>query len=61
MNQFILDTDTITLLKQGQARVSDRVLAQPVGSVVTSVITVDEQLSGAVPARAAPRRAVCVV
>ena len=46
MNRFILDTDTITLLKQGQARVSDRALSQPVGSVVTSVITVDEQLSG---------------
>lgn len=46
MNRFILDTDTITLLKQGHSRVSDRTLAQPVGSVITSVITVDEQLSG---------------
>ena len=46
MSRFILDTDTITLLKQGHARVSDRTLSQPVGSVVTSVITVDEQLSG---------------
>ena len=46
MNRFILDTDTITLLKQGYSRVSDRAISQPVGSVVTSVITVDEQLSG---------------
>src|SRR2546426_2482842 len=46
MNRFLLDTDTITLLKQGHSRVSDRALSQPVGSVVTSVITVEEQLSG---------------
>ena len=46
MNRFILDTDTITLLKQGHSRVSDRTLAQPAGSVITTVITVEEQLSG---------------
>ena len=46
MNRFILDTDTMTLLRQGHSRVSDRTLSQPVGSVITSVITVDEQLSG---------------
>ncbi len=46
MNRFVLDTDTITLLKQGHANVSDRALSQPAGAVVTSVITVEEQLSG---------------
>ena len=46
MNRYVLDTDTLTLLREGQRLVSERALAQPVGSVVTSVITVDEQISG---------------
>ena len=46
MNRFVLDTDTLTLLHEGHRRVSERALAQLVGSVVTSVITVDEQISG---------------
>ena len=41
----MLDIDMLTLLREGQRLVSERALAQPVGSVVTSVITVDEQIS----------------
>ena len=51
MNRYVLDTDTLTLLREGQRLVSERALAQPVGSVVTSVITVDEQISGWYSAR----------
>src|SRR5213593_4181269 len=46
MNRYVLDTDTLTLLREGHRLVSERALAQPAGSVVTSVITVDEQISG---------------
>jgi tRNA(fMet)-specific endonuclease VapC len=46
MTRFVFDTDTITLLRQAHRKVSDRALAQTIGSVVTSVITVDEQISG---------------
>ena len=46
MNRYLLDTDTLTLLREGHRLVSERALAQPAGSVVTSVITVDEQISG---------------
>ncbi len=46
MNRYVLDTDTLTLLREGHRLVSERALAQTVGSVVTSVITVDEQISG---------------
>ena len=46
MMRFMLDTDTLTLLRQAYSKVSNRALAQPIGSVVTSVINVDEQISG---------------
>ena len=46
MNRYVLDTDTLILLREGQLLVSERALAQTIGSVVTSVITVDEQIDG---------------
>ena len=46
MIRYVLDTDTLTLLRQSHRKAVDRALAQPNGSVVTSVINVEEQISG---------------
>lgn len=46
MALFILDTDHVTLFQRGHPSVSARVLAFPFGDVVTTVVTVEEQLRG---------------
>jgi tRNA(fMet)-specific endonuclease VapC len=43
---YLLDTDTVTLLRVGHLTVSTRVLTSPVGTVGTSVVTLEESLSG---------------
>jgi predicted nucleic acid-binding protein len=46
MSLYVLDTDILSLFREGHAEVSRRVgLLQP-GEVVTTVITVDEHLTG---------------
>jgi tRNA(fMet)-specific endonuclease VapC len=46
MSLFVLDTDILSLLQAGHAKIKARVAACQPGEVVISVITVDEQLSG---------------
>ena len=43
---FILDTDTLTLYRQAQQLLVSRITAQPSHLIVTTVITVEEQLTG---------------
>jgi tRNA(fMet)-specific endonuclease VapC len=45
MIQFILDTDTLTLIQEGQRAVCELFLQQPQESVAITVLTVEEQLS----------------
>ena len=45
MTRHLLDSDTLTLLRQGHRKVSDRALRNS-ATGVTSVINVDEQISG---------------
>ncbi len=42
----VLDTDTFSLWARGLVDVEARLLMNPVGSIVTTVITVEEQLGG---------------
>jgi tRNA(fMet)-specific endonuclease VapC len=44
--QFILDTDVLTLIQQGQPEIGGRFLQQPPDSVAVTVLSVEEQLSG---------------
>ena len=46
MALFILDTDHVTLFQRGHPAVHQRVLAHPFGSVVTTIVTAEEQLRG---------------
>lgn len=46
MAQYALDTDTLTLFRQGHPAVAARVTGTPAGDVGTTAITVDEQLAG---------------
>jgi tRNA(fMet)-specific endonuclease VapC len=46
MAQYILDTDTVSLLQSGDPVVLARVGAHPPADIVTTAITVEEQLSG---------------
>jgi tRNA(fMet)-specific endonuclease VapC len=46
MTQYVLDTDTLSLLQQGHRRVSQECQARPVSDLAITVITVEEQLSG---------------
>src|SRR5688572_29856080 len=46
MIQFVLDTDSLTLLQEGQPDVSRRFLQQPPDAVAITVLSVEEQLSG---------------
>lgn len=46
MSLYVLDTDILTLFDAGHALVNQRVLAQSAGSVVITVFSVEEQLSG---------------
>jgi tRNA(fMet)-specific endonuclease VapC len=44
--QFILDTDTLTLIQEGHQGISERFLQQPPDTVAITVLSVEEQLSG---------------
>ena len=46
MPQYILDTDSLTLLRQGNAALVERLQQIPPDEVAITVITVEEQLSG---------------
>jgi tRNA(fMet)-specific endonuclease VapC len=54
MSLFLLDTDTLSLVEQGQATVLQRLNSHPVADIVVSAITIQEQMQGflAVLARA---------
>lgn len=46
MRTNILDTDTLTLYRQGRQTLVARVNAKPLSEIATTVITVEEQLTG---------------
>lgn len=46
MTVVVLDTDILVLFQEGHEAVCRRVLAQPLDQLATTVITVEEQLSG---------------
>jgi len=46
MALYVLDTDTFTLFREGHYEVNRRVQAHPPAKLATSVITVEEQLTG---------------
>ncbi len=46
MNLFVLDTDTLVLFQEGHERVCQRILSHSIDELATTVITVEEQLSG---------------
>ena len=46
MIPFIMDTDTLTLLQEGNPGVCTEFLQRPAGSVGITVLSVEEQLSG---------------
>lgn len=46
MIQFILDTDVLTLIQEGHPEIGRRFLEQSPDVVATTVLTVEEQLSG---------------
>jgi tRNA(fMet)-specific endonuclease VapC len=46
MALYVLDTDTFTLFREGHDEVNRRVQAHPPAELATSVITVEEQLTG---------------
>lgn len=46
MSLRILDTDTFTLLREGNPKVSARIASFPIRELAITVITVEEQLTG---------------
>src|SRR5437899_2113978 len=46
MSLYILDTDTLQLFQDGNAKVAARMRAEGQGAIAISVVTVEEQLSG---------------
>ncbi len=46
MSLYLFDTDMLTLYSDGHPRVCERVATHPGKSLATSIITVEEQLSG---------------
>jgi tRNA(fMet)-specific endonuclease VapC len=44
--RYVLDTDMLTLYEEGHPKVVGRVAAHPPESLATTIITVEEQLSG---------------
>jgi tRNA(fMet)-specific endonuclease VapC len=46
MSLLVLDTDMLVLFQEGHPTVRGRVLAHPLSELATTVITVEEQLSG---------------
>ena len=48
MNLYLFDTDMLTLFSEGHPRVCERASSHPAESLITSIVTVEEQLSGVV-------------
>jgi tRNA(fMet)-specific endonuclease VapC len=46
MPLYALDTDSLTLYREGHAQLGQRVLAHPSSEIATTVISVEEQLAG---------------
>lgn len=46
MSLHVLDTDTLVLFQEGHEGVCRRVLSHPIEELATTVITIEEQLSG---------------
>lgn len=46
MNLYLFDTDMLTLFSEGHPRVCERASSHPAESLITSIVTVEEQLSG---------------
>jgi tRNA(fMet)-specific endonuclease VapC len=46
MGLHVLDTDTLVLFQEGHVYVCRRMLSHPIDELATTVITVEEQLSG---------------
>lgn len=46
MVRYLLDTDHVTLLEQGQSDLVARLLGEPPDAVATSIITAEEVLRG---------------
>ena len=46
MSLYILDTDTLTLFNRNHTQVCQQIVAHSTDDIVTTVITVEEQLSG---------------
>lgn len=46
MSLYVLDTDVLVLFQEGNPTVCQRVLSRPLFELATTVITVEEQLSG---------------
>ena len=55
MSLYVLDTDILSLFREGHAEVYRRVGLRQAGEVVTTVITVDEHLTGGILVRAVKR------
>src|SRR5438309_10926866 len=47
MSLYLLDTDTLSLLQESNPTVSIRVNSRPVADIAVSVITIQEQMRGA--------------
>ncbi len=46
MPLYALDTDSLTLYREGHPQVGQRVLARPPSEIATTVISAEEQLAG---------------
>jgi tRNA(fMet)-specific endonuclease VapC len=46
MSLFILDTDIVSLFRDGQPQVTQRVAAHPPADLAVTVLSIEEQLSG---------------
>jgi len=46
MSLWILDTDIVSLLRRGNATVRQRISEHPPDEIATTIVTVEEQLTG---------------
>jgi tRNA(fMet)-specific endonuclease VapC len=46
MSLYVLDTDIVTLLRRGHARVCQNVASHPATELAVTILTIEEQLSG---------------
>lgn len=46
MPLFVLDTDTFSLFLKGHPRICDNLLGRPLDETTTTIVTVEEELSG---------------